>query len=726
MSEPVRLVLAGGGHSHIEVLRQLALGHLTTLEVTLVTREALMPYSGMLPGFIAGHYRYDECHLDLRGLAQMARARFCLVEVDGVDLEDKLAHCGDRPPIPFDLLSLNTGARPVMDDVPGAHEFAWPVKPVDAFIRRWQALVANLRLNPRAHRFVTVGGVGGVELTLSMQYALREIVPNSEFTIVSASPELVSTHNAGVRRRLEGVLATRGIKVHRSETAAEVASGEVRCASGLRIPFDILVWATQVSAAPWLRTSGLAVDGNGFVCVNNALQSTSHDFVFAAGDVASFVDGPLPKSGVYAVREAPVLARNLLRYAAGAPLLPYRPQKHHLALISTGDRNAIASRGGWSAGGAWVWRWKSRIDRRWMNGYKYIVPSFSKAAAGLVTGRLSLDEALPVNSASNEPELPAVGAGAALNENIVKGALDRLGLPWGWNGEERINVPEGKQIVNTAGFFPSLIEDEFLAGRIAAIHCLSNIYARNATPFSVTALATIPSGDSRFMEDTLRDLLAGAQSVLRTENIMLTGVHALQGEDMLFGLSVNGLLDRTQAAPAAQPGDMLLLTKPLGTAAIFAADLNGIAQNDWLNDALSVATQSNAAAARILFDHGATLCTTIAKGGLYGCLDRVLTPTGHAARLELGEIPVLAGGFHSHVSELVLSDYTKTSVTVAQSAAFPMRLLYDAETSGGFAAAVPQAHADACLGMLHASGYAHAARIGSICEREQDSGTVSF
>ncbi len=370
MNGPTRLVLAGGGHSHVEVLRRFAKTPVPHLSITLVSRDVAMPYSGMLPGFIAGDYSAEDCHIDLRALAQKAGAMFCQADINGIDLAEKHLLCVDAPPVPFDLLSLNTGATPAMENVPGAREFAWPAKPVDAFVRNWQAIRLSLEKQPREHRFVIVGGgAGAVELTLAMQHTLHDTAP-ATFAIVSASEELLPTHSAGVRTRLERVLRARAVALHRGETAMEVTQGDVRCASGLRVPFDTLVWVTQAAAAPWLRASGLAVNDQGFPLVNDTLQSTSHAFVFVAGDAAHLVGRSVAKSGVYAVREAPVLADNLASQILGKPLRPYRPQKHHLSLISTGDRYAVASRGAWSIGGRWVWRWKDHIDRTWMRRYR--------------------------------------------------------------------------------------------------------------------------------------------------------------------------------------------------------------------------------------------------------------------------------------------------------------------------------------------------------------------
>jgi len=136
------------------------------------------------------------------------------------------------------------------------------------------------------------------------------------------------------------------------------------------VPADLIVWATGAAAVPWVGQSGLACDDRGFAAVNDGLQSPSHPFVFAAGDVAAMTNRPVPKAGVFAVRQGPVLAANLRSYLAGEPLRPFRPQPRYLSLMSTGDGHAIASWAGLAWQGRWVWAWKDRIDRAFMRRYQ--------------------------------------------------------------------------------------------------------------------------------------------------------------------------------------------------------------------------------------------------------------------------------------------------------------------------------------------------------------------
>jgi selenide,water dikinase len=219
---------------------------------------------------------------------------------------------------------------------------------------------------------VVGGGAAGVEMLLAMRHAL-ELVPGPgrvEWHLFTDAGELLPAHAPAVRARFAALLARRGVIVHRATPVAAVDSGGVQAAAGARLAVDATIWATGAAAPEWLRGTGLALDAAGFVAVDATLQSTSHAGVFAAGDVASMVGTPRPKSGVYAVRQGPPLARNLVAAASGAPLASYAPQADALALITTGERCAVATRGALTVEGRWVWRWKDWIDRRFMARYR--------------------------------------------------------------------------------------------------------------------------------------------------------------------------------------------------------------------------------------------------------------------------------------------------------------------------------------------------------------------
>jgi len=366
-----RLVLAGGGHAHVEVLRRFARQRVEGAEVVLVTPEAESPYSGMLPGHVAGFYSRGDIFIDVGRLASACEARLVHARVAAIRAAHRELDLDDGTRLAYDVLSLDIGSTPATGGARGVVAHALPVKPIPAFLERWAALL-NRAERGAVHRLAVVGGgAAGVEMLLAMQYRLAQGGgPPVEWHLLTDAAELLLVHPPAVRRIFDRVLAARGVVVHRSSPVAGVDARAVHAAGGQTLDVDATVWATGASAAGFLRHSGLRLDAAGFVEVDTFLRSTSHAEVHAAGDVASMAGMRRPKSGVYAVRQGPPLERNLRAALTGAPPARYVPQERSLALISTGDRYAVATRGGLALEGAWVWRWKDWIDRRFMARYR--------------------------------------------------------------------------------------------------------------------------------------------------------------------------------------------------------------------------------------------------------------------------------------------------------------------------------------------------------------------
>ncbi|MFV9616244.1 MAG: FAD-dependent oxidoreductase, partial [Gammaproteobacteria bacterium] len=390
------LVLIGGGHSHLSVLKYFAMNPVPGLRLTLISRDLHTPYSGMLPGYIAGHYQYDEAHIDLRPLAQLAQARIYHAEVNDLDFDNNIIICAGRPPIHFDFISINIGSKPGTLHIPGAENFAMPVKPIDRFLTQWDQLTDKIiESNSDFHLAVVGGGAGGVEMALATQYRLFQLLKqknrSNDFLSIDLycdSDHILPTHNKQVQKRFSRILQQRNIKTHTNHHIKEVQQSFLINNNGEQHPADAVLWVTNASAPTWLANTGLDVDTEGFITVNDYLQSTSHENVFAAGDIAAAVNHPRPKSGVFAVRQGPPLARNLAHSVQNEQLKPFIPQKNFLGLISTGDKYAIASRSNWSLEGAWLWKIKDWIDRRFMDNFNKLpemaqegAPQFNQAMA---------------------------------------------------------------------------------------------------------------------------------------------------------------------------------------------------------------------------------------------------------------------------------------------------------------------------------------------------------
>lgn len=373
------IVLIGGGHAHVHVLAGLAKRPLPGVRVMLVARDLATPCSGMLPGVIAGIYRAEQAHIDLVRLAAATGTRLVHGEANGIDRAGKRVLLAGQPAVSYDLVSIDVGIAPSLTPIKGAAEHAIAVKPIGSFLGKIDALIEACRRQDGPRRIVGIGvGAGGVELLLSLRTRLMAEAKNGgcgadafSFTLVTDG-EILATHNRRVRAAFRRVFAERGVTVRENARAAGIATNAVQLENGETIAADAVLVTTDAAAPLWFRDTGLALDAKGFIAVGPTLQSTNDPDVFAAGDCAALVASPREKAGVYAVRAGPPLADNLHRLARGVALKAWRPQRRHLALISTGERYAVASRGIFKAEGAFLWTIKDWIDRRWMRQYQNV------------------------------------------------------------------------------------------------------------------------------------------------------------------------------------------------------------------------------------------------------------------------------------------------------------------------------------------------------------------
>ncbi|HQS30805.1 MAG: selenide, water dikinase SelD [Polaromonas sp. 39-63-203] len=737
------IVLVGGGHSHVGVLKRFGMKPLPGVRLTVICRDTHTPYSGMLPGYIAGHYSYDEVHIDLNTLAAFAGARFYRADVIGLDRAAGKVLCQGRPPVPYDLLSINIGSTPQMSQVPGAAEHAVAVKPIHLFNDRWLALLQRVRQHAGKTRIAIVGaGAGGVELTLAMQHRLRNELntlgrdPNElSFHLFSDSASILPTHNSRVRSSFERVLTARQVVTHINSQVTQVSARGLQTSDGTLLDMDEIVWVTQAGGAPWLQQTGLALDADGFIEVNDHLQSVNDPAVFAAGDIATLVSRPLPKAGVFAVRQARPLAANLGRAVLGQALVRYRPQRDWLALISTGDREAIASRGalGWSAQRALVWRWKDWIDRRFMDKFQTF-PVMDETASGKAKApgiKLDQEEAAQAISAI---AMRCGGCGAKVGATVLSRALgalqpiERDDVLIGLHAPDDaaiVRVPPGKAMVHTVDFFRAFIDDPYLFGKVAANHALGDIFAMGGQAQSATAIATVPAGLEAKVEDVLFQMMTGAVEVLNEAGCALVGGHTGEGRELALGFAINGLVDEdlhtVMKKGGMRPGDVLLLTKPIGTGTLFAAHARLQTRGRWIDAALASMIQSNRLGAQCLQNHGATACTDLTGFGLLGHLVEMTRPSGVDAELYLSALPLLDGARETAAAG-ILSSLQPANVRLrralrnqAEAISHPnYPLIFDPQTAGGLLATVPADRAEACIAALRGLGYDKTVAIGRV------------
>ncbi|NEO75414.1 selenide, water dikinase SelD [Moorena sp. SIO4G3] len=746
------LVLVGGGHSHAIALKKFAMKPLPGVRITLITDNAHTPYSGMLPGHVAGFYSYDEAHIDLRRLAVFSKAQLYLDQAIGLELTEKKVICANHPPVAFDYLSIDIGSTPATVGTPGAAKYAIPAKPVPLFLAAWEQIAAQVEHNPMGPLTLGIvgGGAGGVELALNMQAKLHKILTDAgqpteklQIYLFHRGTQLLPQHNRWIRGHLEKILFQRGIRIHLREEVSQISADadqsqplKVICDSGLKIECHHVFWVTQASAPSWIKASGLATDERGFVLVADTLQSISHPHVFATGDIATMQNYQRPKAGVFAVRQGKPLFENLRRIVLGQKLLPYHPQARYLSLIGTGDKQAIASWSFLEWRSPLLWLWKDQIDRKFMDKFDDL-PSMeaeepsSRGDQESQRQEDNLSSSL-LPSPISKPKMHCAGCGSKVGSTTLEKVIKRLPIMGGADimiglGDPDdaavLQVPAGQLLVQTVDYFRSLIDDPYIFGQVASNHCLSDIFAMGATPQSALAIVTIPYGTDEKIEETLYQLMSGANKILQDCQSPLIGGHTTEGAELAFGLSCNGLVhpDQLLRKSGMKPGQVLILTKAIGTGTLFAADMRYQAKGRWIEQALESMLLSNQTAAQVLLESGATACTDITGFGLFGHLFEMVKASQVGVELDLDTIPILPGAIETvqagitsslHPQNLRLAIYINNATQASDLAKY--QLLFDPQTSGGLLAAIPAENVDECIKKLKTFGHKQSSLIGRV------------
>ena len=719
MQEPIPLVqdivLVGGGHAHALVLRMWAMDPLPGVRLTVINPNPAAPYTGMLPGLVAGHYRADEIMIDLVRLARFAGARVILDRAVGIDRALKQVILAGRGALRYDLLSLDIGIGSDLPDVPGFADHAVSAKPLGDYARRWAAFVASAPAEPR---LVLIGaGVGGVELALASAHRLRMAGRAPQVTLLEQGDVALPNIGARARATLLARLEAAGVTLVTGVRPVAVGADHVLLSDGRRLASEFTLSVAGARPQAWLAGTGLALD-EGFVRVDRHLQ-TSDPAIFAAGDCAFLSHAPRPKAGVYAVRAAPVLLHNLRAAAAGLPLQPFQPQRDYLKLVSLGPREAVADKFGLRSGGAWLWRLKDRIDRKFMAKFEdYPV----------MAGVVPVPAALGLAEAMGEKPLCG-GCGAKVGPGALGDALQGLPAPMRGDvlsgpGDDAavLRSGEGVQVITTDHLRASCA-DAGLMARVAAIHALGDVWAMGAAPQVALAQVTLPRLSEGLQADMLAEIMAAAGAVFRAAGADVVGGHTTVGAELTIGFTITGLAARPVTKAGARAGDVLILTKALGSGTIMAADM-ALARvpGAILGDAVAACwaamavPQGRAAAMLAPVAHAMTDVTGF---GLAGHLLEMLEASGVAARVSLAALPLMEG------AEALAAQGVASSLAPANRAAVVGRmsvpggargaLLFDPQTAGPLLAAVPEAQAGAVLAALIDAGVP-AVRIGVVVE----------
>lgn len=695
------LLLVGGGHAHALVLRMWGMNPLPGVRVTVINPGPVAPYTGMLPGHVAGHYGRDDLMIDLVRLARHAGARVILDRAVGLDLAARQVALAGREALRYDALSLDVGIGSELPGVPGFADHGVAAKPLGDYAERWAAFVAA---GAPAPRVVVIGaGVGGAELAMASAHRLRAVGRVPDVVLLERAGSALPGVGAGARAALLAAMARLGVRLLTGAEVARIEADAVVLADGRVLPSDFTLSVAGARPQAWLRGTGLELT-EGFVAVGPTLQS-SDPAVFAAGDCAHLRHAPRPKAGVFAVREAPVLLHNLRASLSGGRMRAFRPQRDYLKLISTGGRGAVADKFGLRLEGGWLWRWKDRIDQAFMAKFREY-PAMAAPA-------LPAEVADGVREAMGAKPLCG-GCGAKLGAEALAEALAGMAAPQradvlsGPGDDAAVLRGLGGLQVMTTDHLRAFTGDAALMARITAVHATGDIWAMGAAPQAALAQITLPPLSAPMQAAMLREIMQAAGAVFGAAGADVVGGHTSVGAELTIGFTVTGLAQRVIGKGGVRPGDALVLTKPLGTGVILAAEMAGATVPGLLlGEAVAVALAQMCAplaGASAVLAPEARAMTDVTGFGLLGHLLEMLEASGCAATLRLADVPLLAG------AEALAAGGHGSSLEPANRAAVLGRhnapatpraaLLFDPQTAGGLLAAVPESRAQALLAAL--------------------------
>jgi selenide,water dikinase len=518
----------------------------------------------------------------------------------------------------------------------------------------------------------------------------------------------------------------------------QVDPGVLRFKTHAPLDVDEVLWATTALPPAWLQDTDLPLDEKGFIQVEPSLLVKNTDDVFAAGDVMTLEEHPISKTCAHAVHSGSALAENIFRLAMGKRLKNYKPPHNLLHPITVGNGLAVGTRNGMVSASKGMWRRKGRTDVRF-------VEALTKLPAISVEEKL---EGLPAIDEKAERELSGDGircggAGAKVGPAVLGRALGRIKplkrpeVLAGIEASEDSTVTDlGNELlqVQSVDYFRTMIDDPFLFGKISANHALSDIFAMGANPETALAIVSMPFGLAQKTEADLTALLKGANEVLAEAGCSLVGGHTAESAEFGLGLAVTGVVPRERILhkSAAKTGDLLILTKPLGTGTLLAAHMRGKAKGQWMLNAIRHMLQSNRAASSVFLRHGVHAVTDVGGFGLLGHLVEMLRASKTAAVLRLKTLKVLPGTTETLEAQIFSSVHQQNLwmrrvIRRAENLAHPLYpALFDPQTGGGLLAAAPPPVANAVVSDLVEAGYRHTAIIGEITASDGAAELVSL
>ena len=362
------LVLVGGGHAHLTVLVNLASYVQRGHRVTLINPSPYQYYSGMSPGMLSGIYRPREVRFHVKKMTEDRGGEFIEDKVVKIDPFNRNLFLQGGKQLPYDVASFNTGSEVPLDLLFAvSQENIIPVKPVENLLRVHRLILPVLKSG--MHFTVIGGGPAGVEIAANLWRLVKESQGEAKIILI-AGRKLLGSFPEKVRTLALRSLSRRGIEVLEGTRVKEIRKELVILSEGRSLPFDFAFLALGIRPSSIFHESGLPTGEDGGLRVNSHLQSVAYPELFGGGDCISLSGHPLAKVGVHAVRQNPLLFRNLVAALEGGEMQTFIPQEDYLQILNMGDGRGILWKKSFVWEGRLAFLLKDYIDRRFMRNFQ--------------------------------------------------------------------------------------------------------------------------------------------------------------------------------------------------------------------------------------------------------------------------------------------------------------------------------------------------------------------
>ncbi len=722
------IVLLGAGHTNAHVLRMWKMKPIENAQLVCVSNYPIATYSGMMPGVLAGQYDILEMEIDLVRFCASAGVRLVLGDVTGIDREQRELQFTNRPPLAYEFLSVGIGSRPTVSGVDVKDDSKLvAIKPMQTFLERLTTHLQSTATSQTKPRIAIVGGgIGSIEIAFCLDRRIKDS-PDSlglsagqqaDITLVTGSQRVGAGLAESTQDRVKTVFDLHGIQQQTGSRVKIINGQQLELSDGTLHDFDLIIWATSAIAPELLSVFDLDIDDRGFLKTRPTLQTVADDNIFAVGDSGTMVDFDLPKAGVFAVRQGPVLWDNLQRAVWQRKLVTYQPQQSFLKLINTADGKTIAERGQRSFYGRWCWHLKNRIDKKFMRMYQDYTS-------------MPMPPAAP---ATDEDAMRCLGCGGKIGSQLLSSILDELEVPdhpdviigLDQPDDAAIVKTQNNQVTVTTDFFASPLDDPYLSGRIAVLNSVSDCFVMGAQPTGALAMVQLPLGHPRAQRQVMRELMAGAVEELNRAGAVIVGGHSIEGPRLIAGFTVLGhQLSDPKTKGMLKPGDQLILAKPIGSGVLLAALMQGKLPAKDYQPMIESMLKSNQVALKLIDKFGVLAMTDVTGFGLAGHAAEMLKASQCSATIRMDDVPRLQGCqalIEAGVESTLAPDnrFAATKVKLGDLDAPRYASLFDPQTCGGLLFGIDPSSVETSLEFLANQGFENSAVIGEVTDQKGD------